>query len=283
MPKLVKLRSLILPASIGLLVVLAAGWYSLVWLPSQHKYLDDRNFRLLSTLSEEISTSINTFDKMMDNAADSGVIGIESDAKDDADLELYLKQVAPRLESLDSEDRKVLGDDYGDPPNIAVRADEGKHFLYFAFKRSQGKDEPTKYAVRTDLDQLIHGLLPPTNRNPFDVLLVAQKDGAVIFQSSSPGLAVTKIDAFEEESFEAKTGKPEPEAAKTGKPESGDAKVPPQSKRYSSNKLSDIHLAGAPYRLYSQPLQLSFSLNHPERKVTKGEAASRPKGARSKL
>ena len=27
----------------------------------------------------------------------------------------------------------VIGNDYDDPPKIAVKADEGTHFLYFAF------------------------------------------------------------------------------------------------------------------------------------------------------
>jgi hypothetical protein len=240
--------------------------------------LDDRNFRLLSTLGEEISTSINTFDKMMDNASDSGVTGIknDTDSDNDADLKLYLEQVAPRLESLDSEDREVLGKDYGDPPNIAVRADEGTHFLYFAFKRKRDGEPLTKYAVRTDLDKLIRGLLPPANRNPFDVVFVAQRDGTVIFQSSSPGLAVTKIDAFEDESLAAKTSKPESAAARTDNPEPAGEKMPPPSRRFSSNKFSEISLAGTPYRLYSQPLQLSFPLNHPDRKATEGEAATRP-------
>jgi hypothetical protein len=89
MPTLVRLRSLFLPASIGLLVLVAAGWYNLVWLPSEHKYLDDRNFRLLSTISEEISVSVNTFDRMMDNAADSGIHGNVDN--NDSSLEHYLK------------------------------------------------------------------------------------------------------------------------------------------------------------------------------------------------
>src|SRR6266436_6645080 len=102
MPTLVKIRSLFLPVSIGLFVVLAAGLYNFAVLPSQHKYLDNRNFRLLSTLSEQISTSVNSFDKMMDNAADSGVPGNDTETGDDADtLKFYLKQVAPRLESVD--------------------------------------------------------------------------------------------------------------------------------------------------------------------------------------
>src|ERR1700687_4931624 len=73
MKTIVRLRSFFLPASIGLLLVVAAGFYNLVWLPSEHRYLDDRNFRLLTTLSEQISASINNFDKMMDNASDSGI------------------------------------------------------------------------------------------------------------------------------------------------------------------------------------------------------------------
>ena len=277
MPTLARLRSLVLPASIALLAVVATGWYNLVWLPSEHKYLDDRNFRLLSTLSEEISTSINTFDKMMDNAADSGVAGIKSGVAgdDDTDLGDYLKQVAPRLENLDSEDRLVLGTDYGDPPNIAVRADEGKHFLYFAFQRFKDGIK-ARYAVRTDLGQLVRGLLPPANRNPFDVILVAQRDGTVIFQSASPGLAVTKIDAFEEESPAASAGKAESPTPKTDKPETTDVKALSPSKRFSSNKFSEIKLAGTPYRLYSQPLQLSFSVNHPEWKAKEGVVGSRP-------
>ncbi len=279
MPTLVKIRSLFLPVSIGLFVVLAAGLYNFAWLPSQHKYLDNRNFRLLSTLGDQISTSINTFDKMLDNAADSGVPGNDSakgsDTDTDTNLNFYLKQVAPRLESMDEEDQKILGDDYGDPPNIAVRADEGTHFLYFAFKRTRD-NKPKKYAVRTDLDKLIRGLLPPLNRNPFDVLLVAQTDGTVIFQSSAPGLAVANIDAFEDQSVAAKADTPPSAAVKPDKPQSPDVKVPLSSKRYSSNKFSEINLAGTPYRLYSQPMQLSFSLNHPERKEAEGKIASRP-------
>src|SRR5260370_32219382 len=129
-PTLVRLRSLFLPASIGLLVLVAAGWYNLVWLPSEHKYLDDRNFRLLSTLSEEISSSINNFDKMMDNASRSGING--------KTLKSYLLKVAPQLMPIEeSEVREVIRGDYGDPPRIAVRADEGTHFLYLDRKSTR--------------------------------------------------------------------------------------------------------------------------------------------------
>ena len=244
MPTLVRLRSLFLPASIGLLVLVAAGWYNLVWLPSEHKYLDDRNFRLLSTLSEEISSSINNFDKMMDNASRSGING--------KTLESYLLKVAPQLMPIEeSEVREVIRGDYGDPPRIAVRADEGTHFLYLAFQRNP---KSAKYAVRTDLDELIRKLLPPDNRSPFDVVLVLKANGTVIFKKSSPGFDVARIDALIDESGTAKTGKPEPI----------DVKSLSQSSRFL-----EITLANAHYRLYSQPLQLSLPLIHPEKKTAK--------------
>jgi hypothetical protein len=252
MKTLARFRSFFLPASIGLLLVVAAGLYNLVWLPSEHRYLDDRNFRLLTTLSEQISASINNFDKMMDNASDSGIT--------DDMLESYFKKVAPQLERLDSEDRKVIGDDdYGDPPNIGVRADEGTHFLYFAFVRAQNK---TKYAVRTDLDKLIRKVLPPDNRNPFDIVLVAHHNGTVIFQKSAPGLAVARIDALEDTSEATKAGKTEP-----------DVKPLSQSSKFSFSRFSEIKLAGARYRLYSQPLPISLPLIDPVKKNAKDNFA----------
>jgi hypothetical protein len=200
MLKLSRLRSFFLPAVIGLTLAVVAGWYYLAWLPSENKYLDERNFRVLTTLGEQISASINNFDKMMDNASDSGVTSQDDMLKD------YLKQVAPQLKAVEIEDMKVIGEDYGDPPNIAVRADEGTHFLYFAFQRTS-KEATTKYAVRTDLDKVIRDFLPPADRNPFDVLLVTQSDGTVIFQKSAPGLAIARVDALGDEPGVPKTGK----------------------------------------------------------------------------
>src|SRR6266478_4579763 len=118
MPTSVRLRSFFVPASIGLILVAAIGWYNLFWLPSEHRYLDDRNFRVLKNLSVQIRASINNFDKMLDNAADSGITG--------STLEDYLRSVAPQLEKpKDEESKPVIGSDYSDPPRIAVAADEG--------------------------------------------------------------------------------------------------------------------------------------------------------------
>jgi hypothetical protein len=203
MPTSVRLRRFFVPASIGLILVVAVGWYDFLWLPSEHRYLDDRNFRVLKTLSVQIRASIDNFDKMLDNAADSGITN--------STLEDYLSSVVPQLEKpKDEESKPIIGSDYSDPPRIAVAADEGTHFLYLAFQRKQ-----VKYPVRTDLNKLIGKLLPPDN--PFNILLVARHDGEVIFQkstddfqTSSAGIELARLDMLEDASGDTKTGKPDP-------------------------------------------------------------------------
>jgi hypothetical protein len=164
MPTSVRLRRLIVPASVGLILLVAVGWYNFFWLPHTHRYLDDRNFRVLKTLSEQIRLGINNFDKMMDNAADSGI----SNDK----LQDYLSHVAPQLEKPDDEETESIigkGDssNYGDPPKISVVADEGTHFLYMAFKRTvkapvrSTRDKQVRYAIRTDLGW--HGTMEPSS------------------------------------------------------------------------------------------------------------------------
>ncbi|HXM23833.1 MAG TPA: hypothetical protein VN948_21420 [Terriglobales bacterium] len=252
MSTLVRLRSLFVPACIGLILVVAVGWYNFFRIPSENRYLDDRNFRVVKTLSEQIRLSINTFDKMMDNAADSG---IKSDT-----LEPYLANVVPQLVSLEQSDWKpVFGsDDFNDPPRIAVAADDGTHFLYLAFKRRL-KSTTVQYAVRTDLNKLIDKLLPPPNRSPFDVVLLAQSDGTVIFQKSLSGIDVERVNTLDDASGDTKTGK-------TGTPITMDSLS-------QSSRLEEVKLAGARYRLYSQPLQIPFASADPGRKSAKGPAA----------
>ena len=249
MPTMARLRTLFVPACIGLLFVVAAGWYYAFWIPTRHRYLDDRNFRVLQTLSEQIRLSVDNFDRMLDNAADAGIKS--------ANLKQYLANVAPQLEALDKNDGEAFRNDFGDPPKVMVAADEGTHYLYMAFQRHVN-DGSIKYAVRADLEKLVSRLVPPDNRNPFDDVLLARVDGSVIFQKSTPGIEVAGIDAFEDAN-----GAPEKvESAKTEKPKTGAKEKQPwaaEEKHLShASSFRVVTLAGAQYRLYSQPLQLSF-------------------------
>jgi hypothetical protein len=242
MSTLLRLRSLLIPAGIGLILMVAALSYNLFWLPSQHRYFDDRNFRVLKTLSEQIRLNFNVFDKMMDNAAASGITSGSS-------LQAYLKNVAPQLQQpKERESKSVVGEDFGDPPRLAVSSDEGTHFLYLAFAQDNGPG----YSIRTDLDKLIDKLLPPARRCPFDAVVVAQSDGTVIYQKSQSGIIIARIDTLENASGDAKPGKPIAPIA-----------VDSLSR---SSKLEEVKIAGARYRLYTQPIQLPFVQANPNGK-----------------
>jgi hypothetical protein len=252
-PKLSWLRGLIVPFSILFILCVAFAGYYMYWVPSRQRLLDDRSFRYLKTLSDQIRLTANTYDKMLDNALASGVI-VHSKEATRTNLDTFLKNVAPQLVLADvAGSNQVLGNDgYADPPKIAVLADEGTHFLYFGF-RYQPEDEAEDkrilwgktfdFAVRTDLDQLINGLLGAPDLNPFDVVLISQGDGRVIYQNSLSGIEVSEIKKLEDASGDVK-GKE--------RKQFDNAWLSPAS------RLEEVWIAGARYRLYSQPLQVGF-------------------------
>jgi hypothetical protein len=243
------LRGLVVPLSIlSILFVAFVGYYR-YWVPSRQRLLDDRGFRYLKTLSDQVRLTANTYDKMLDNAVKSG-INDKSNRVTRENLNKFLTNVAPQLVLTDvTEANQLFGiNGYADPPKIAIRADEGTHFLYFAF-RYKPEDKPIvrgktlDFAVRTDLDQQINRLLGAPDLSPFDVVLISQSDGKVIFQKSLSGIEVSEIKELEDASgVKGKEGK-----------NINNAWLSPAS------RLEEVRIAGARYRLYSQPLQVGFS------------------------
>jgi len=235
------LRNLFIPLIIVAVLFVAFGAYYLYWVPNRQRHLDDRGFRYLKTLSEQIRLTINTYDKMMDHAVEAGV------SKND--LPDYLKLTAPQLTvPQDSEVKHVIGKDeggYGDPPKIDIQVDEGKHFLYLAFAFEKDGD---RRVLRTDLDSLITELLGPNTLSPFDVVLVARSDGSVIFQKSISGVQMAQLNNLEDAS-----------GAASGK----DRKVIDAAMLSQASRLEEVRIAGARYRLYSQPLEIGFRPVHP--------------------
>ena len=249
------LRGLIVPVSIISILFVAFVAYYMYWVPSRQRLLDDRGFRYLKTLSDQIRLSINTYDRMMDNAVDSGILAPSAGSKtlDDAatrkNLQMFLKNVAPQLAlAEESETTSVIGDSFDDPPRIAVRADEGTHFLYLAFTHDLEdhgitEQKKLKFAVRADLDESTNKLLGTPELSPFDVVLIAQGDGKVIFQKSLSGVEVAQIKGLEDAS---------------GNPKGQDKKQIDINWLSPTSRQEEIWIAGARYRLYSQPLQIGF-------------------------
>lgn len=257
----------VVPLVIVSVLFVAFAYYYFYWVPDRQRHLDDRGFRYLKTLSDQIRLTLNTYDKMLDNAVDSrGVTG--SNGVDNEKLDWYLKLVAPQLIRAEpGEVANVINQDYGDPPKLAVASDEGTHFLYLAFLRSPddspSKEKPAQLAVRTDLDKLINGLLGPPDLSPFDVMLLAQRDGKVIFQKSLSGVEVAAIKNLEDASGQAKG--------------SNEKKIDIDLLSPTS-QLEEVRIAGARYRLYSQPLPIGFPMANPKKNAAGEEPKKNKKG-----
>jgi hypothetical protein len=261
-PKLIWLRRFIVPAIILSVLFVAFVGYYLYWVPNRQRHLDDRGFRYLKTLSDQIRLTLNTYDKMLDNAVDGGV--------SEDNLQDYLGNVAPQLVAQERSDvDHIIGGDYDDPPKIAIVADEGTHFLYLAFRRNRKherpRNKPVAYAIRTDLDKLIDGLLGPPDISPFDVVLVAQRSGKVIFQKSLSGIEVAQIKNLDDASGEVK----------------GQATQIDVGMLLPASRLEEVKIAGARYRLYSQPLQIGFLPANPKTDTAKNKPAAAQEGPKA--
>src|SRR5215831_9390914 len=103
------------------------------WIPSQQRYLDERNVRLLRTISAQIKVKVNNFDQSIDNAIES--FKFDPQQRDSKAFQAYVKLFTPDLEIVEpDDDHPAL--EFADPPRVKVVLDEGKHYLYLGYSHA---------------------------------------------------------------------------------------------------------------------------------------------------
>jgi hypothetical protein len=253
------LKRLCVPLGVILCVGIALSWYYFGWVASRREYFRKRDFRQLATLSGQIQQKIDNFDNIMDHSWElikgrSPEKRAEYFTKADSDLEYQDQNQLPQ---------DVRHMEPNDPPSLAIERDEGQYFLFFALDRSseierrvnsggsrkpnaekpgntkqkgdqQNPSDPVLY-TRSSVEKLISPLAVPL-RSSFEAILVARRDGTVIFQQSS-GNGVINIGGLEK-------------AGGVGKID-----VSTLDKAAMS---TEVKLAGTNYTLYSQPIRLSY-------------------------
>ena len=215
-------------------VGIALCWYHFAWVASRRDYFRRRDFRQLATLSGQIQTKIDNFDNIMDHSW--GSIKDWSGEKRAA----YFTNVGSDLEYQDKDDLplNVRGMPANDPPSLAIERDEGDYFLFFALATPDLKNSgpaPTLY-TRSSVEKLISPLATPL-RSTFEAILVARRDGTVIFQQPAQS-TVINLGGLQRAA-----------------PGEGNIDARTLSKAASS---TDVILAGVTYTLYSQPIRLSY-------------------------
>ena len=138
----VRLRAVLLPLGVAFLSIAALGWYGLVRIPAQERYLNERNLRILRTRGAQLKAKVDNFDRAIDHALESyHAENVRSDqlrewldeyvrlfSKGDLEIRKAATSRRPAGRSTNIED--VLMDKAGDPPVVKIQRDEGKSYLY---------------------------------------------------------------------------------------------------------------------------------------------------------
>ena len=244
-----RLRAILFPLGVAIASITAVAWYGLIKIPSQQRYITDRNLRLLKTKAAQIKSKVDNFDVSIDNAIDFYPPRDRDAATYARDLQRYVKRFASGLEILSEHEggaAALMHSWPSDPPRVMVQRDEGRNFLYL------GYDHGNKIIVaRTDIEKAVAPFL--SSGSEFDSLLLVTRNGSVIAQQSAAGLELAHVDGL-------RTSKPAP----TGGADAKGAGAPTlfESLRKSTN-VENVILGNAEYQLYVQPLPLSLATGEP--------------------
>ena len=245
----IQLRAILIPVGVAAFSILSLSWYGFVYIPSQQRYLNERNIRLLRILGTQIASKVNNFDRAIDNAVQSFRVNDRPLGAGTRELFAeYVRQFLPELSVLDEVDEKELlrksavhDELFDDPPRVEIVLDEGTHYLYLFYKlRIDADEKPTyvTFSAKADIEKLVSSDL--SSRSEFNTLAIVDFEGRVLAQSKS-GAKLSRFDRL--------TGTA-PAAANAAAKEFGTLKA--------TGNIADVTIGGADYKLYVQPIQLSL-------------------------
>jgi hypothetical protein len=237
--RFLRLRAVGPPLVVAAVSVAALVWFDKIWIPAQQQYLNERNLRVLRTISAQIKAKVDNFDQAIDHAIDSFPF-----EKGDVDLlQKYVRLLSRELEIVTDDPnnpawKKVTP---GDPPNVRIQRDEGRNYLYLGYRHEKehrkGRSAVSLIA-RGDIDQVTARSL---TRKDFDALLLLDDHGATIAQQSSAGLELTSIAKLRDRGQSAASS---PNGV--------------FERLRGTTGLAVVTIGAADYMLYTQPLQLSL-------------------------
>jgi len=233
----IRLGAFLVPLAVAILPVSVLLWYGLVHIPANQSYLNERNFRLLMTVSGNIRTKVNSFDSAIDHAVESFPVddgteklrqGVHLFAQELDVLQVVLGH-APVSDTGDIE--QTMLSEASDPPRIRLDRDEDRTYLYLGAKLDASETSTVRVVARADIGAVVDPFL--AHRTEFDALLLASQTGEVIAQQSPIGLGLARVDTLlsSHDQF--------------------------SSMRNYSN-LVPVRIGEVDYKLYVQPLPLSL-------------------------
>src|ERR1700682_871035 len=193
-------RGVLLPLTVAAAGILGLALYDLISIPAQQQYFNERNLRLLRTMSAQIKAKVDNFDQSIDHAIESQKVADLAHARpvEYREFQEYVKAFAPDLEVLEKEDHSAGADLVrllpGDPPRVTIQRDEGTNYLYLGYKHYLSPSKSAVVVARSNIDQVVSAFLSVGTE--FDALLLTERTGRVIVGQSRSGLELARVDSL---------------------------------------------------------------------------------------
>ena len=249
----IPLRAVLIPVCVAVLSVAGLAWYGFVKIPSQQRYLNEQNIRLLRTTSAQIQGKVNNFDQAIDHALESFDFphNTRKGQLYSDDFKAYVRLFVNDLDIVDGIAAREVCEKggkelYSDPPRVKIEVDEGTHYLDLCYEHGSHK-----ISAKADIEHVVAGYL--SARTEFDTVALVDSRARVITQYPVSELKMSRLDRLTIASGGATLSLPKESGARQND-------TPPnvmESLRATGN-IEDVTIAGADYRLYVQPVQLSL-------------------------
>lgn len=239
-----------------LVLLLPFGWYYFFYVSSRQVSLTERNFRLLGVTSQQIQAQIEYLNLAWNQMTEkwSGDIQenywLTAPDKLNKEVKTHAKKLISLISGLKKDSTKVkLEKAQGAPSPSSFKVERTQDAVnaYFSYSYHIPKDqhnqcENAQCTVQVTAESNLTSLLTPiVNRPEFDDVLVVrpqegqQDEGEVLFQRSSSGVQILTLSLPVEKNPKGE-----------------------EIKESQANRLVEIKLAGARYKVFVQPLQSSF-------------------------
>lgn len=257
-PPLYRLRVFVI---ITALLALPFTVYYLLYVRSQSGYFTDRNFRKLSTISNQVAVRVENAATVFKNSSDK-FINPQVKEKDALPFDTNPAHKQQNLDRLKIVFKRLKGDRQITPLHIdteplsdklspgtvtlnTVRHEGDSSWLYMDYV-SEGILPKTVIRVqaKTDLNRLIQPFLSARVGSDYDqfqnILITESETARVIFQHDTTEARVASLDKL---------------------PSSDQEKKIDLKEISQTSNVIDVSLAGSNYRLFSHPLKLSLPCN----------------------
>lgn len=245
MKRLPKLRQVKILVITLLALVVPFSAYYVFYSANQKEYFVKRDFRLLSVLGAGIEKKVDAIGEAYARAAKSAtrqyyVSGCNSVKPEEAKKALK-KELVPVADSQSIEPDKMEAEPRGQQlsePILEVRQESGVQWLFFKFTDKQ-KDECPAVAVsaKTRLEDFVAPFFRQfVNGGDFNSVFLADVEGQLLYQWAPDEVHLTNFNAL---------------VGKNG------AKIDFNQLKQNSNVV-DVTIAETDYKLFLQPIELSF-------------------------